>query len=79
MLLGLVPEDVVRRRKDEVYKVMGELADIVGEEDGSSWSFSRKECVEWTCRYFWALGLEHPNLSLKLKRLGDTWNSSYCS
>ena len=78
MLRGLVPENVVRRRKDDIYEVMGELAGIVEEEDGSSWSYSRKTCVESACVCFRNLGLADSNLRPKLKRLGDTWNSQWC-
>ena len=36
VLIGLVTKDVVRRRRAEIYEVMGELAGVVKEEDGSS-------------------------------------------
>ena len=78
MLNWIVPRDVVRRREDEIYEVMGELAGIVEEEDGSSWSYSRKTCIEKACVYFQVLSLAHPSLSFKLKRLGDTWDSPTC-
>ena len=78
MLVGLVPKDVVRRRKDEIYEVMGELAGIVEEEDVSSWPHSRKKCVEWACLHFGGVNLEDPKLRTKLRRLGDTWHSEYC-
>ena len=70
--------DVVQGRKDEIYKVMGELAGIIVEEDGSSWPHSRKECVENACVCFRTLALADSTLRPKLKRLGDTWNSEYC-
>ena len=78
VLYGLVPEAVVQRRKDEIYEVMGELAGIMKEEDGSSWPSSKKTCVENACWCFQILGLADSNLRPKLKRLGDTWNSVYC-
>ena len=78
MLRYLVPLDVVRGRKDEIYEVMGQLAGIVEEENGSSWSYSRKECVETACLCFRNLALADSNLRPKLKMLGDTWNSVYC-
>ena len=78
MLYGLVPKDVVRKRKDEIYEVMGELAEIVEEENGSSWPYARKECVENACSCFRILALADPNLRPKLKILGDTWNSRFC-
>ena len=73
MLHRLVPEDVARRRKDEIYEVMGELAIIVEEEDGSSWSYSRKDCVEYTCIYFDNLALAEPKLKPTLTKLVHTW------
>ena len=79
VLAGLVPRDVVRRRKDEIYEVMGKLARIVKEENGSSWPNSRKKCVENACAYFRNLDLADSNLRPKLKRLGDTWNSWRCN
>ena len=48
MLNRLVPEEVAWRRGDEIYDLMAELAGIVVEEDGLSWSASRKTCFEWT-------------------------------
>ena len=72
MLWGIVPRDVVRRRKDEIYEVMDELAGIVVEEDGSSWSNSRKRCLMSACRHFEALALADTNLEPKLKRLVRT-------
>ena len=77
MLCGLVPGDVIQRRRDAIYEVMGELAGIVVEEDGSSWSYSRKESLDYACMRFREVDLEDPDLRPKLKRLGDTWNSQY--
>ena len=68
MLWALVPEDVVRRRKNEIYEVMGELAGIVGEEDGSSWPHSRKKCLE----YAYGFTLADSNLEPKLRNLVHT-------
>ena len=78
MLNRLVPWGVVWSRKDEIYEVMGELAGIVEEENGSSWPYARKECVVNACSCFRILALADSNLRPKLKRLGDTWNSVYC-
>ena len=68
VLRGLVPRDVVRRRKDDIYEVMGELAGIFGEEDASSWTNSRKNCL----RDAYSLAFEDPNLDPKLERLVRT-------
>ena len=67
VLDDLVPRDVVRRRKDDIYKVMGELAGIIKEEDRSSWSTSRKECVEWASRHLSWIGLGYHDLVNKLR------------
>ena len=77
MLGLLVPEDVVQRRKDEIYEVMGELARIVVEEDGSSWPSSRKRCAEWACHHFWSRDLEDKNLRHKLTKLVQTWDPEW--
>ena len=76
VLYGLVPEAVVQRRKDEIYEVMGELAGIVGEADGSSWSFSRKRCVEFTCIDFDDSVLADSKLTPTLTKVVETWNTT---
>ena len=65
VLIALVPLDAVRRCEDEIYEVMGEMAGIAVEEDASSWTGSRKECLK--SAYYSAL--MDPNLEPKLKRL----------
>ena len=77
VLDDLVPFDVVRRRKDDIYEVMGELAGIFKEEDGSSWTHSRKECVEWTCRHFFGLSLVDKKLRPRLTKLVRTWSPGW--
>ena len=77
VLYGLVPEAVVQRRKDEIYEVMGELAGIVVEEDGSSWPYSRKECVAWTCDHFSTLALVDKKLRPRLINLVRTWRPQW--
>ena len=68
-----MPEDVVRRRKDEIYEVMGELVGIIEEEDGSSWSYSRKGCLTSACLCFGGLALADTKLRPKLTKLVHTW------
>ena len=69
-----MPRDVVQGRKDGIYEVMGELAGIVVEEDGSNWGYSRKECVERACRHFGRVDLEDRDLVPRLIELIHTWN-----
>ena len=76
VLWGLVPEDVVERRKDEIYEVMDELAGIVVELDGSSWSRSHSECVGWSYLFIQGLDLEHGHLDSRLRALGRTLSHS---
>ena len=75
VLWGLVPRNVVWRRKDEIYKVMGKLAGIFGEEDGSSWSDSHKECTNQARGQLGYIQLEDPKLIPKLTSLAHTWNT----
>ena len=72
-----MPEDVVQGCKGEIYEVMGEFAGIVVEEDGSSWSHSRKRCVEMACRHFRRVDLEDHDLVPKLIELVHTWNPEW--
>ena len=75
VLYGIVPFDIVQRRKGEIYEVMGELEGIVREADGSSWSFSRKRCVEFTRIDFDDSVLSDPKLIPTLTKLAETWNT----
>ena len=72
VLINLVPRDVVRRNKDEIHDVMGELAGIIVKFDGSSWSQSRSECVRSTYRFIQILDLQHGHLGSKLRAVGLT-------
>ena len=76
VLIGLVPRDVVRRREDEIYEVMDELAGIVVKFDGSSWSQSRSLCVWLMYRFIQTLDLQHGHLGSKLRALGLTLSLS---
>ena len=76
VLHNLVPEGVVRRRKDEIYEVMGELAGIIVNFDGSSWSQSRSRCVWSTYCFIQILDLQHGHLASKLRALGLTLSLS---
>ena len=69
-----MPRDVVRRREDEIYEVMGELAGIAVEEDTSSWPHSRKECLEYVCFHFHLTDLADAKLRPKLTQLVRTWD-----
>ena len=72
VLGGLVPEDVTRRHKAEIHEVLGQLAQIVVERDGSLWSHSRGNCIIWACRYIRHLNLTYGPLGYKLRALGRT-------
>ena len=72
-----MPLDIVWRHEDEIYKVMGELAGIVGEENGSSWSDSRKRYLKSVCIHFDGLALVDPNLRPKLTKLVHTWEPEW--
>ena len=67
-----MPEDVVERREDDIYEVMGELAGIIVNFDGSSWSQSRSKCVWSTYCFIQILDLQHGHLGSKLRALGLT-------
>ena len=73
----LVPRNVVQRREDEIYEVMGELAGIVEEEDGSSWPDSRKSCVKLACIHFHGPALADTELRPKLTQLVHTWGPGW--
>ena len=73
----LVPRHVVYRYRDKIDEVVDELAGIVVEEDGSSWPYSRKECVERSCKCFWAMSLDHDDIVHKLIRLVHTWHPQW--
>ena len=77
MLYGIVPFDIVQRRKGEIYEVMGELAGIVVEEDGLPWPYSRQSCVSWACIHFSELALTDTRLRPKLTSLVRTWNPEW--
>ena len=72
----IVPRDVVRRREVEIYEVMGELAGIIVNFDGSSWSQSRSKCVWLTYCFIQILDLQHGHLGSKLRALGLTLSLS---
>ena len=72
-----MPEDVVWRCKDDIYEVMGGLAGIIVEEDGSPWPYSRKKCVERSCIHFNWSALADTKLRPKLTKLVRTWNPEW--
>ena len=76
VLVGLVPRDIVLRRKDEIHDVMGELAGIIVKFDGSSWSHSRSLCVWSMYDFIQRLDLQHGHLGSKLRALGLTLSLS---
>ena len=77
VLYVLVPLNVVERRKDEIYEVMGELAGIVVEEDASSWTDSRKRCLKSACLHFNWSALADAELIPMLITLIHTWDPEW--
>lgn len=73
ILYRLIPEAVVGRHQDGIYEVMGELADIISDQDESFWTYSYKQSVEFSCR-----NLADGKLRPKLKAIGQIWNSEEC-
>ena len=73
----LVPEDVIRRCRGEIYEVMGELAEIVVEGDELSWAHSHKQCVEYMCLCLHFSRLADTKLRPKLEELVYTWNPEW--
>ena len=69
-----MPEDVVRMHKYEIHQVMDELAGIVEEEDRSFLSYSRKECLKYTCLHFDCSAPADTMLRPKLTKLAHAWN-----
>ena len=67
-----MPKHVVERHNEEIYKVMSELAGVLVELDGSSWSRSHCKCVEHTYASIKGLNFEHGYLGSKLRALGRT-------
>ena len=65
----LVSFDVVRRRKDDIYEVMGELAGIIGEDNPSSWLRSRQRCLSHAFIHFDVSDLTDTQLIPKLTNL----------
>ena len=72
-----MPGDVIRRREDEIYEVMGELAGIVVEEDVSSWTHSRKTCLKLACHDFYFSTLLDMKLRPTLTQLVHTWDPEW--
>ena len=72
-----MPEHVVERHNEEIYEVMGELAGIVVEEDGSSWPDSHKSCVKLACIHFDGSALADTRLRTKLTKLVHTWEPEW--
>ncbi|KAK7685881.1 hypothetical protein QCA50_011228 [Cerrena zonata] len=68
----------VRQEHQEILVgVMGDLANIVTDTDGSSWSYSRKQCVIYTHSYFHEMDLVDEHLVSKLGNLICTWRPEF--
>ena len=73
VLWGLVPRDVVRSHENEISTTMDELAKVLIDMDGSSWSKSRQVCTECAYAELRVLNLTNGNLGSKLRIIGRTW------
>ena len=78
MLRHFVSKEVVQGQHEKLCEILNELAEIITELDGSSWTQCRRKCVEMTCIYLRGRGLSNNNLRIKLKAIGGTWNSRWC-
>ena len=72
VLRGLVHKDVVQEHKDGIYEVTDELAGIIVEFDGLSWSQSRNQCVGRAYDFIEGLDLQRGHLGSKMRALGRT-------
>lgn len=78
VLWRLIPEAVSEKHQDGIYEVIGELADIISDQDESFWTYSYETCVEASCFYFRRQHLADRKLRPKLKAIGQIWNSEEC-
>ncbi|KAK7693020.1 hypothetical protein QCA50_002585 [Cerrena zonata] len=77
VLYFLTPPAVRREHRDILIGVMGELASIVIDTDGSSWSHSRRYCVQKIHEFFCDMGLTDEHLVPKIGGLIGTWMSDF--
>lgn len=78
VLERLTPEAMIRKHRESICEVMGEFAGICIDLDAPSWSYSHKECAEWTSIYLCWCDLEdEQNLCPKLRALIETWNPGW--
>ncbi|KAK7688638.1 hypothetical protein QCA50_008176 [Cerrena zonata] len=77
VLEGLTPEAVIRKHSRGIFKVMRELAELLTRVDGSAWTYSRRECVEWACVYLQRSKLSDEYLRPRLSDLIRTWNPDW--
>ena len=78
ILYNLVPKPLIERHQDDIIKVWGELARLLPDLDGSSWTRYRRVCVEEICRHLQVKDIADQVLRPKLRVLGTTWNSEWC-
>ena len=67
-----MPLHLIADHEEEIHEVMGGLAEIIVELDGSSWPNARQQCVVWMYDWIRGLDLEHGHLGSKLRALGRT-------
>ena len=65
----LVPKDVIPKHKEEIHGVMIELSEVLTILDGSSWSYSYKECAWYISFYIRHMGLVDEHLAPRIQAL----------
>ncbi|KAK7689221.1 hypothetical protein QCA50_007912 [Cerrena zonata] len=76
-LRSFIPRSVRQEHRDILVKVMGEVANILTVTDGSSWSRSRRECVEWIHGRLFEMDLVDTQLMPKLGDVIRSWKPSF--
>ncbi|KAK7677478.1 hypothetical protein QCA50_019591 [Cerrena zonata] len=77
ILYFLTPQGVRQEHREMIMGMMGELADVVVDVDGSSWSVARWYCAEQAFGHFFDMGLGDGRLIPKLGDVIRTWKPSF--
>lgn len=68
-LCYILPPVIVQATAPDVIGIMSQLADLMSDIDDVTPTYSRKECIGWTIRYFTFLGMVDDKLIPKLRAL----------